>query len=56
VGIFPHEASLLRLATAVLVEIHEDWLAQSMPFINLTQRSQQENQIADVRIYRKKVA
>ena len=26
VGIFPHEASALRLISAVLAEIHEEWL------------------------------
>ena len=26
VGIFPHEASALRLISAVMAEIHEEWL------------------------------
>lgn len=57
VGIFPNEASLLRLATAVLVEIHEDWLAQKMPFMSFKNRSQLETQMsAELKIYRRKVA
>ena len=31
VGIFPHEASALRLISAVLAEIHEEWLTRSYP-------------------------
>jgi transposase-like protein len=31
--IFPNMESLLRLVTAVLVEIHEDWLTASKPYL-----------------------
>jgi len=34
VRIFPNEASLERLATAVLVEIDEAWAATTLPYIN----------------------
>ena len=58
VSIFPNEASLLRLASALLAEIHEDWLAQSVPVIGMQNRSQQKSQSrkSDEKIYRRKVA
>ena len=34
VRVFPNNASLLRLATAVLVEIDETWQASTQPYIN----------------------
>lgn len=34
VRVFPNEASLLRLTTAVLVEIDETWAASTQPYIN----------------------
>jgi putative transposase len=34
VRVFPNNASLLRLVTAVLVEIDETWLASKQPYIN----------------------
>jgi putative transposase len=34
VRVFPNNASLLRLVTAVLVEIDETWLASTQPYIN----------------------
>ena len=34
VGIFPHEASALRLIPAVLAEIHEEWLT-GRQYLNL---------------------
>ena len=34
VGIFPHEASALRLISAVLAEIHEEWLTDRQ-YLNL---------------------
>jgi len=34
VRVFPNEASLLRLVTAVLVEIDENWAASTQPYIN----------------------
>ena len=45
VSIFPNDASLLRLASALLAEIHEDWLAQATPVIGMQNRSQQKSQI-----------
>ena len=40
--IFPNGDSLLRLATAVLVEIHDSWIESPMPYLNMKKRSQQE--------------
>ncbi len=34
IPIFPNEASLLRLATAILVEIDEKWAANKKSYIN----------------------
>jgi len=34
VRVFPNNTSLLRLVTAVLVEIDETWLASTQPYIN----------------------
>lgn len=34
VRVFPNNASLLRLVTAVLVEIDETWMASTQPYIN----------------------
>lgn len=58
VSIFPNDASLLRLASALLAEIHEDWLAQAVPVIGMQNRSQQKSQLrkTDEKIYRRKVA
>lgn len=33
IGIFPNSDSLLRIATAVLVEIHEDWITAPQPYM-----------------------
>ena len=54
--IFPNAASLLRLATAVLVETHEGWIESKMPYLNMKKRSQQEPKTMKKQIYRKKVA
>jgi|LSQX01.3.fsa_nt_gb transposase-like protein len=54
--IFPNTGSLLRLATAVLVEIHEGWIESKMPYLNMKKRSQQEPKTRNKQIYRKKVA
>lgn len=54
--IFPNNASLLRLASAVLVEIHEGWISSKMPYLNINNRFQQKPQTTKKRIYRKKVA
>ena len=34
IRVFPNNAALLRLVTAVLVEIDETWLASTQPYIN----------------------
>ena len=54
--IFPNVDSLLRLATAVLVEIHEGWIESRMPYLNMQKRSQQKPKTMNKRIYRRKVA
>ena len=54
--IFPHGDSLLRLATAVLVEIHDSWIESPMPYLNMKKRSQQEPRTGKKKIYRKGVA
>ena len=41
VGIFPHEASALRLISAVLAEIHDEWLTGRC-YLNLESRQQEE--------------
>ena len=35
VRVFPNEASLLRLVTAILVEIDEDWATTDRVYINM---------------------
>ena len=40
VGIFPNTESLLRLATAVLVEVHENWSVASQPFMRLNKHKE----------------
>lgn len=35
VGIFPNSESLLRLATAILIEIHENWITAPQPYMKL---------------------
>ena len=54
VGIFPNPASAQRLITAVLSEIHEEWLT-GRQYLNLANRNELENQNPE-RIYRKTVA
>lgn len=55
--IFPNTASLLRLVTAVLVEIHENWLTSKIPYLNIKLLSQMtEGTTMSQQIYRKKVA
>ncbi len=34
IRVFPNEASLLRLASAILVEIDEQWAASQLPYVN----------------------
>ncbi|MBB4267928.1 transposase, partial [Roseospira visakhapatnamensis] len=38
VRVFPNEASLLRLVTAVLAEIDEDWATTDRVYINMENR------------------
>jgi putative transposase len=54
--IFPNGESLLRLATAVLNEIHDSWIESTMPYLNMKKRSQQEPKTGKKKIYRKGVA
>ena len=39
IRIFPNEASLLRLVTAILVEIDEQWAASQKPYVNFNNTS-----------------
>ncbi len=34
IRVFPNEASLLRLVSAILVEIDEQWAASQTPYVN----------------------
>lgn len=55
--IFPNSASCLRLVSAILIEINEDWLQLKMPYVHMGQR--QKSTVANddtFAIYRKKVA
>jgi len=36
VGIFPNRESVLRLVTAVLIEVHEDWASATQPYMNFS--------------------
>jgi transposase-like protein len=55
--IFPNSASCLRLVSALLVEIHEDWLQMKMPYVHMAQRQKSTMTNDDnLTIYRKKVA
>ena len=42
VGIFPNKESALRLITAVLMEVHEDWIT-GRQYLNLAGWKEQEN-------------
>ncbi len=55
VGIFPNEASTMRLISAVLAEIHEEWLA-GRQYLNLAGWKQQVEKSFSKGNYRKKVA
>ena len=54
VGIFPNEASVLRLTAAVLAEIHEEWLT-GRQYLNLADWSTTEKPGSQTN-YRKSVA
>ena len=53
VGVFPNEASCLRLLSAVALEIHENWLTGRMFF---SEDILTDLQSVEIGIYRKKVA
>ena len=56
--LFPNEASLLRLVSAIEMEISEDWIAGKR-YLDMNVKMENENESADStekRIYRKKVA
>ena len=52
VGIFPHEASALRLISAVLAEIHEEWLT-GRQYLNLARLEKTSGAILPYRPSRK---
>ena len=54
VGIFPNEDSLLRLTSAILAEIHEEWLI-GRQYLNLADCSTTEKPVPQSN-YRKSVA
>ncbi len=54
VGIFPNPASALRLISAVLSEIHEEWLT-GRQYLNLAHWKETEDRAQD-RNYRRKLA
>ena len=54
VGIFPNEASVLRSTSAVLAEIHEEWLT-GRQYLNLADWSTTEKPASQAN-YRKSVA
>ena len=54
VGIFPNEDSVLRLTSAILVEIHEEWLT-GRQYLNLADWSTKEKPASQAN-YRKSVA
>ena len=56
--LFPNEASLLRLVSAIEMEISEDWVASNR-YLNMNAEMENENESADSKqkgIYRKNVA
>ena len=56
--LFPNEASLLRLVSAIEMEISEDWIAGKR-YLDMNVKMENENESADSkekRIYRKNVA
>ena len=56
--LFPNEASLLRLVSAIEMEISEDWVAGKR-YLDMNVEMENENEPADSkakRIYRKNVA
>jgi transposase-like protein len=50
--LFPNEAACLRLVSAILMEISEDWQTAERRYVVFTD----EDAIGDNRIYRKNVA
>lgn len=55
--IFPHSPSCLRLVSAVLIEIHEDWQQLKIPYLNMLYRQKSTMTNDDnFDFYRRKVA
>jgi len=56
--IFPNVDACLRLVSAILLEIHEDWIFDINTYLNmeLLKKTKQQQFNSDLQIYRKKVA
>ena len=54
--LFPNEASCLRLVSAVLMEISEDWQTADKRYVVFEEEDENVDAIKGDRIYRKKVA
>ncbi len=54
--LFPNEASCLRLVSAVLMEISEDWQIADKRYVVFEEEDENVDAIKGDRIYRKKVA
>ena len=54
--LFPNEASCLRLVSAVLMEISEDWQTADKRYVVFEEEDENVDTIKGDRIYRKKVA
>jgi len=54
--LFPNEASCLRLESAVLMEISEDWQTAEKRYVVFEEEDENLDAIRSDRIYRKKVA
>ena len=55
-NIFPNSASCLRLVSALLIEIHEEWSQLKMPYLNMGAQISTMTNDNSIDIYRRKVA